>query len=369
MISLRKWIDQIEEQERRFHEALSCYISAITGFEENFVPVSEELGYEHRQQLIQLSKRLGSKPTPEELQQSRIALTNELRDYHDKATGLLEKKVHEIKEILGVLADAVSSLTTQGETHSSKLTDFTRQIEMASKMTSLAEIRRRLVQELAQLKEWKSEADRERQASLSRLEGELKTFRRRLEKAERMAFTDTLTGIANRAEGEQRLDECLRSGERFSILLFDLNDFKGINDRYGHQVGDLVLKTFASRLAQHVRRTDTVCRWGGDEFLVILVNCSLDNALCRARGLAEVCSGEYMIQSDGQDLPVDIKTAVGAAEYWPGDKCDDLFGRADKFLYREKQMPSLSPAKRAGRERRSDPYFPSQASGGTSRAA
>ena len=196
-----------------------------------------------------------------------------------------------------------------------------------------------------------TEAEQEREESLKQLRNELKMFRGRLEKAERMAFTDSLTGAANRAEGEQRLSECIDAGKRFSILLFDLNDFKGINDRYGHQGGDLVLKTFASRLTQHVRRDDTVCRWGGDEFLVILTACNLDNALGRARGLSELCSGDYTVQIEGQVLQVYVDAAVGAAEYWPGEKREELFGRADKFLYREKQMPSLTPAKRTGLDR------------------
>jgi hypothetical protein len=80
--------------------------------------------------------------------------------------------------------------------------------------------------------------------------------------------------------------------------------------------------------------------------MVILVGCNLDNALCRAKSLSELCSGDYSVQADGRETAVLVEAAVGAAEYWPGEKCEDLFSRADKFLYREKEVPTLSPTRR-----------------------
>ncbi|MCW5979217.1 MAG: diguanylate cyclase [Bryobacteraceae bacterium] len=343
---MRRSIEKLERQELRFQEAVMCYISAIDSVEAHLVPVVKELAYEHRRRLLAISKGLSPNPTPEELRASRASLAQELKDYHDSACQVLEKKDNEIKAILGVIADAVGILTTQNDAHDSRIGEFTKQIETVSRMTSLTEIRCRLVQEVGQLKSWLAESENQKRESLEQLRGELKTFQRRLEKAERLAFTDTLTGVANRAEGEAKLAENIESGRCFSILLFDLNRFKHINDGYGHQVGDLVLKTFSSRLARHVRPSDTVCRWGGDEFLVILVGCNLENALHRAKSLSEICSGVYGISFENKEVTVYVETAVGAAEYWPGETCEELFSRADKFLYREKEVPTLCPARR-----------------------
>jgi diguanylate cyclase (GGDEF)-like protein len=84
------------------------------------------------------------------------------------------------------------------------------------------------------------------------------------------ASTDILTGLLNHGEAELRLRKRLEQGEVVSLIILDLNGFKQINDRWGHTCGDQVLKAFSRILANVTRISDAVCRWGGDEFLVIL---------------------------------------------------------------------------------------------------
>ncbi|MGB7229978.1 MAG: GGDEF domain-containing protein, partial [Candidatus Acidiferrales bacterium] len=105
----------------------------------------------------------------------------------------------------------------------------------------------------------------------------LSRLRIRAEEFHQLATRDSLTGLSNRRLGEERLaGEVARSerhGHPLSVLLLDLNRFKGINDRYGHAAGDLVLKRFGERLNKVIRASDLAVRLGGDEFLVILPEC------------------------------------------------------------------------------------------------
>ena len=97
-----------------------------------------------------------------------------------------------------------------------------------------------------------------------------------------------------------------------------------------------MLKAFARRLASSVRPQDTVCRWGGDEFLAVLAGCDLQEAMVRAKELAATCGGEYRIMLEGRPVSVSVRVSIGAVERRAGETSDDLFRRADRFLYREK---------------------------------
>src|SRR5437899_12249130 len=113
-----------------------------------------------------------------------------------------------------------------------------------------------------------------------------------------MALLDPLTGLFNRRYIEQRLeDEISRSqrhGRALSVILFDLDEFKQVNDTYGHGAGDALLKAFAERLSRATRGSDASARYGGDEFLVVLPGCEPENVqavLKRPEGISEDIEG------------------------------------------------------------------------------
>ena len=108
---------------------------------------------------------------------------------------------------------------------------------------------------------------------VSRLEAKVAELETRLKIAEANAATDTLTGLPNRRVLEMELEKKLalvrREGGRAAIAMFDLDNFKAVNDKYGHQQGDETLKGFAQRALDHTRGTDSLGRWGGEEFLAV----------------------------------------------------------------------------------------------------
>ena len=154
----------------------------------------------------------------------------------------------------------------------------------------------------------------------------------------RLAATDPVTGVWNRHHGRTLLEAEAsrpdRDGRRMSVLMVDIDDFKSINDTHGHQRGDAVLVEVAKRLVGAVRSTDVVVRWGGEEFVILLRDCALNDAVVRAEHLRRRIA-------DGVFSGVRTVTAsVGAAQLTPGDDLDSWLSRADAALYE---------AKRAGR--------------------
>ena len=156
---------------------------------------------------------------------------------------------------------------------------------------------------------------------------------------------DPLTGLYNRRFAEQRLKAEIarseRKGHPLIVVLIDLNDFKQINDTYGHQAGDTVLKEFAKRLNRATRGSDLAARWGGDEFMMLLVDCEppqLPAILARL--------DNFSIEAQGRELP--IAHAVGWKSYQRGESMSELIERADRMLYvnkgESKKQDSASPS-------------------------
>src|SRR5262249_15551644 len=118
----------------------------------------------------------------------------------------------------------------------------------------------------------------ERRRAQNQSGGQEREIREQVETAKALAKTDPLTGLGNRRRAEEAIQAAISSGRPFSLLVFDLNGLKPINDRYGHNRGDQLLKQVALGLSNAVRGSDVVCRWGGDEFVIVLPNAELSDA-------------------------------------------------------------------------------------------
>ncbi|WP_252228318.1 diguanylate cyclase [Caldicoprobacter algeriensis] len=149
-----------------------------------------------------------------------------------------------------------------------------------------------------------------------------------------MSITDPLTGAYNFRYFNKRLeDEILRArryGERFALIMFDVDYFKSFNDTFGHQTGDLVLKAAVDMVKGRIRKTDVLARWGGEEFIILLPNTKLEDAV----KLAEELRQRLMQLKIGE---VDSVTAsFGVVEYQEGDTLDSIVKRVDDMMYKAK---------------------------------
>ena len=170
------------------------------------------------------------------------------------------------------------------------------------------------------------------------LERESRTLHENLREEQRAAMMDALTGIPNRAAYDDRIDEEFKRWKRFerpvSIIAWDIDRFKTINDAYGHKAGDKVLRVIGQHLARHVRDTDFVGRYGGEEFVMLLVGTEVDEA----RAVADKIRLEIgQLGFHFHDHPVTITASCGITAFVKDDTPDIAFERADKALYRAKE--------------------------------
>lgn len=159
----------------------------------------------------------------------------------------------------------------------------------------------------------------------------------RAEAAEHMAMTDSLTGLFNRRYLEHALTteakRVSRTGRSLSILMFDLDNFGEVNKRFGHLEGDKILRQFAQLLLAAFRQTDTVARFGGDEFVVLLTDATLEQAeMARVRllGAAALWNSERALE--GRKILV----TSGLSEYAEDEPVEDALRRADEVLRQSK---------------------------------
>lgn len=328
MISLRKSLADMERLEELFRASLQCYVAAINRIDDHSVATDTTVTASHRRRLREIEKEGAADPAQAVLDQSRAQLDAVLREYAEQAEQFFRHREDQIRKILEALAGAAGVLSSRNEAYADQFQDLAKQLEIVSQMGDLTEVRRRLTASVTQLKDCVD-------SSVSGMQQQLKMFHRRLEQAEALAATDPLTGLVNRREAERLMEEKARARELFSVMLFDLDEFKRINDHYGHPVGDQVLRAFSKRLFQQYRSCHVVCRWGGDEFLVI-VNSPVKDCIARARQVAESLRGRYSIRSAGKEYVVEVLTSVGVAELKPGETVEQLLARADEFLYHHK---------------------------------
>jgi len=158
-------------------------------------------------------------------------------------------------------------------------------------------------------------------------------LRRHYAQMHQMAHTDALTGLTNRRamqnKLEAELDRARRYSRTFAVLLADLDHFKRVNDTYGHSVGDQVLREAGQRLSQHLRDSDSLARWGGEEFLVLVPETNLLQAQHLAQRLLESIR-ETPISG------VHVTLSLGVACYRQGDTVATILSRADEAMYRAK---------------------------------
>jgi len=175
------------------------------------------------------------------------------------------------------------------------------------------------------------------QAKLDTAEGRLQEQAVEIENHISRSLTDPLTGLPNRREFNERLEERMsawnRRREAFSLLILDVDHFKKLNDQYGHLAGDQVLASLGTTLRNAIRREDAIARYGGEEFAILLPNTSAQQAALVAQNVREAASRTAV---DHNEHSISVTMSGGIATIQWNERVEDLIERADTALYEAK---------------------------------
>jgi diguanylate cyclase (GGDEF)-like protein len=300
------------------------------------------LGVELNQKMTGLHNALVQPVTSELLSKTNEQARNELSEWADHALALHKESERELREIITVLSTAADSVSERDEKYAREIGAITGRLGALAKENDLALVRRSIVESTHALNAWVARTANENRASVNHLTDQVKEYRTRLEEAERLSHTDPLTNLANRRAFEKHLETRVASQRHFCLIMIDLNDFKEVNDRYGHLAGDDLLKQFAVELRSQFTPAEMVGRWGGDEFIVVTEG-PLAEAQAMAVRVRTWALGEYKIRHGERRVKTLLKASIGVAA-WDGKESGlALLARVDQEVYQAKGCGEPAP--------------------------
>ena len=325
---------ELERLAARFRSSLDCYRSAVAAVERYALIARPDTVEPNRRELQRLQQELGPDVARETLERTRDTFTRVMQEYGQQAGAQVRQQEEELREILSMVEQTADALAARNVLYNKKFQNVTSELETASVIDDPSRMHSRLQGVLKNLKVTVESLWSESQSSVSQMQTEVRGFHERLKQAEALATTDPVTSLQNRRAAEDCIQEEIRSGHPFCLVVADLNRFKSINDRFGHACGDQVLSRFASGLRGIFRADDAIYRWGGDEFVVVMKGrLSEIRQTLRSGGTLRV---SVPVTVAGKQITLSISAAIGVAEYQPGEKADELFARADAGMYVEK---------------------------------
>lgn len=244
----------------------------------------------------------------------------------------------EIRRIVEQTLDTVKENGTDVEAGTERLE---REAAALAAETDTGALRRRADRIVHEARRF-GELGRNMVAAMESTSRDIQLLQEELKKARRLAERDALTGVLNRGAFDAALETTIKTQGSSSLILLDVDDFKRINDGFGHLIGDKVIRYVATLLTNHFKGKDTVARFGGDEFGVILPNTPSDVARKLAEQLRIMMEQSRLKRSDNGEPLGSITLSIGVASLRSRDTPESFLARADRALY---------AAKEAGRNR------------------
>ncbi len=317
--------------------------SALKSYGDVFVAVGKagaqacpEVGNELKESLLNLRQRLNAEASASSIEETEQLLEAELQTWSARAAHFFQSKTDDVREILEIVAKAASQLGERDQRYSKRFGKLTERLQATAKLNDLSTIRQSLVKSVAEMENCVTKMTQDGQESMSALRAQMSVYEARLEEVELIASQDALTGLTNRRKLERQLELLVSLARPFSVIYIDLNGFKYVNDTYGHQAGDDLLKQFAGELRTAFRTTDMVGRWGGDEFIV-LVDADFRGAVNKVERIQKWVDGEYIVNTECGPRKIQIGAASGVASWQPGDSATTILQRADAAMYQHKR--------------------------------
>ena len=264
-----------------------------------------------------------------------------IRKFIDRQKRYLAEREKELKDIIDLLAKAMVTLDSDNQHYNQKIFEQSEKIEQITRLDDIKKVKQALIYEIENIRQTiRNKQDRDGK-QLKILSKQVSALNHELEKAKVDSVTDGLTGIYNRKAFDRYIRELISKNNltktSFAILMIDIDNFKTVNDSYGHQTGDRALLALAHKCRSLIRHEDFIARYGGEEFVILLPNASLRNAVKKARLICKTISDtHYSLNDIKADHILSLTVSIGVSVYQKGDTAKSVIDRADQALYAAK---------------------------------
>ena len=335
------WASEFERSEDRRKFFLMAARDLVQCIREFALDLTELDSAGFKKHLSDLAETLGGDEKLSRLQARFKNHTQAMGAFARRQKGYLSDRETEFKDIIDMLSKAMAAVDSENREYNRSILEQSRRMEEVTRLDDIKRLKRALLQEAEQLRQAVREKESRDIAKIEKLSLQVSVLNRELQSVRTESERDSLTGICNRRAFDRHLDGLITrntlQSQPFALLMIDIDNFKRINDAYGHLAGDRVLVTLVNKCRQAVRRQDLLARYGGEEFAILLLGASLRNAIKKSRQICEsIASTRYVLEGMPAWEALTITVSIGVSAWCKGDTAAALVGRADKALYAAK---------------------------------
>lgn len=324
-------------------DPMAPIVVALLGFLKEFSLKADELPTEAFRDAVTALSEAFAQALPEKELRARFGdQRDDISAFIRKQNRYLGAREKEFREIIDLLTEAITGLKADNEDLTEEVYASSDALAAIIRLDDIKKIKAALRTEVDALRMVIQDKESRDQQRLETLSAQVKTLNAELEKALAASQRDGLTGAFNRKSFDVKLRQFFDAGPNkagaFSLLLVDIDDFKAVNDTYGHPVGDRVLASVVQKCQQCIRNEDVLARYGGEEFAVILAGASLRIATKRARQICKrIAATRYTIDPRQPDVDLAVTVSIGVGTAGTDDSPEALIARTDKALYKAKE--------------------------------
>lgn len=291
-----------------------------------------------RQELADLAERLAAEEKLGRLERLFDSRRRGIQEFARRQNECLQTREAELKEIIDILTKAMAVLDSENREYNHSIMEQGRRLEELTHLEDIRRLKQSLLQEIEQLRRAVHAKESRDGAKIQSLAKQVAVLNTELEQARTESERDGLTGLYNRRSFDRFLPDLMAKStaadEPFTLLMIDIDNFKRLNDSFGHPAGDSVLSAVARKCRQMIRIQDFLARYGGEEFAIVLPGVGLRDAVKKGRQICEaIASTRYVLEGSGCQEPLSLSVSIGVSVNAADDTPSALVGRADKALY------------------------------------
>ena len=324
---------------RQWHEFFLVSIITLLQFIKDFSLDIKELKSEtFLKDIDKLAAQFNQEEKLKKTESSFLKHKKRIGRFIDRQKRYLAEREKELKDIIDLLARAMVTLDTDNQQYNQKIYEQSEKIEQITRLDDIKKVKQALINEIENIQKTVREKQDRDSKQLKILSKQVSTLNLELKKAKADSVTDGLTGIYNRKAFDRFINDRVRqntaAGNASAILMVDIDNFKEVNDAYGHPIGDRVLLAVAQKCQSLIRYEDFIARYGGEEFVIVLPYASLRNAIKKAKLICKAISDtRYSLEDVKAGQILSITVSIGVSIFQTGDTDKTLIGRADQALY------------------------------------
>jgi len=337
LISIRKEMDESQQLADRFSALLQAFLDVGATIPKAALPADPELFAQCGQKIEQAAATLKSSPPLAAIQSARNLSLHQIDQICAANQAAFDERDAAVKDVVAMVAKAIGGIKCDGERQNSTLASLADGFEALSRVEDVHELRRRLKDDVHELRKTVEDMRRDSEDAVQRFEADVSAFEQRLETARKDSGTDRLTGLGGRRAAEVHLQKIASSARPVSLLLFDIEGFRKINEEEGSLFGDKLLQALTHMLRVKFGEEAGVFRWAADEFLVILDGQAPVAAVQCRTICSAFASNTYFVVKCGTKVALRAQVAFGVYSYARGETIGQSYRHAREALEQSRE--------------------------------